>query len=155
MTRTIEFRAWLPDAKMSDSNSSDMFYQGDQYLSSFISRIYDKYGVTHPSYLNFELEERLTEFTGLFDKNGVKIFEGDIIHIIDKSTKPFLDKCIVKFNDRIAAFEGFFDNGNSVYLQNNYVEKGLKYDVLKTGRTIEVVGNILQNPELINKEQND
>ena len=68
------------------------------------------------------------EYTGLKDKNGVKIFEGDILHDEDKTLG------IVEFNK--GRFVGDFD-GRTYYSE-------LYFDAEKS----EVIGNIHDNPEL-------
>lgn len=79
----------------------------------------------------------LGQFTGLTDKNGVKIFEGDIVRYGDTIHK-------VVFEQR---------NGTAYF--------GLVYSPIETLpfghyqdlRQLEVIGNIFDNPELIEGEE--
>lgn len=73
-------------------------------------------------------EDTVGQYTGLKDKNGKKIFEGDII-------KNWFDEIgIVKYEQKRAAF--VVNNWKNVY-------------ILWTNNDIEVIGNIFENPELI------
>ena len=83
--------------------------------------------------------ETVGQYTGLTDKNGTKIFEGDI----------------VKYGDTVH---------NVVFEQRNGTAYfGLVYSTLETLsfgyyqdlKQIEVIGNIYDNPELVGGEEND
>lgn len=84
-------------------------------------------------------ENTLGQFTGLTDKNGTKIFEGDIVRYGDTIHK-------VVFEQR---------NGTAYF--------GLVYSPIETLpfgnyqdlRQLEVIGNIYDNPELTGGEVNE
>ena len=80
----------------------------------------------------------LMQFTGLQDKNGVEIYEGDILFMLkDSSTKP------PYLHDRINKEVYFEDGMFKVYKRTVYQAKTL-YNT-----SFEVIGNIHENPELI------
>jgi uncharacterized phage protein (TIGR01671 family) len=136
--REIKFRAWIPEAKM--LRDGPMFYQENQYLSSFIRRIYDQYVVNHPSYLGFQLEERLQQYTGLKDRNDKEIYESDIF--IDSKG----DFYKVIYCNRHASFLGECIKETFQSSDPEYQEVG-ETTMLYTN--IEVIGNIHENPELL------
>ena len=82
----------------------------------------------------------LGQFTGLTDKNGTKIFEGDIIQTYD----PDEGYAVVRYDDTETEFYADFV-GDNVY-----------YGLGGTFRNddIEVIGNIYDNPELIGGTEN-
>ena len=73
------------------------------------------------------------QFTGLHDKNGKEIYEGDIV------------RCFLDGFDEVS--EVFFDEGAfSIYAKNNSPDyKPCLFEVCET----EVIGNIFENPELL------
>jgi len=90
------------------------------------------------------------EFTGMTDKNGKKIFEGDIIY------SEFSDKsnchCLVGWNDEEACF-GLMNEYNFRAKQEGYDFPKFDSLVLLNFRShamkFEVIGNIYDNPELL------
>jgi uncharacterized phage protein (TIGR01671 family) len=137
--REIKFRAW-------DSNKKRYWTQTEM---TEIGGYYYTYGVEVPECEedNFALEQ----FTGLQDCKGVEIYEGDIVDIYDPTTKPEPSRCVIMFNELIASFEGFVNRapGRSLFLHGPDVDSKMKYSILRTGRTIKVIGNIHENPELL------
>lgn len=79
--------------------------------------------------------ETIGQFTGITDNNGIKIFEGDILHI------PY------RYNVEVVFYKGWFC---AVY-------KGAKEETIYNSITafgdFEVIGNIYDNVELL--EEND
>ncbi len=111
--------------------------------------IQTKHPLTNVPYLHLQIDRKTVgQFTGLTDKNGKKIFEGDMI-------KPFddeIDKMVVEFH------QGQFLlclYGNRGYMAEYGWEECGNYGCFEAeplssyGDDIEVIGNIHDNPELM------
>ena len=86
--------------------------------------------------------ETVGQFTGLTDKNGVKIFEGDIVTVENPNISDD-EYGIVKFDNDGAMFIVKFDTFT--------VDFGNNID----GNQCEIICNIFDNPELLKGEEND
>lgn len=98
--------------------------------------------------------ETLTEFTGLLDKNGKEIYEGDLIKKSGETKiqiynnkevhSPYWRICKIVF------VEGYFKQ--IIISQENSYFGGLPSppaDIFKPDVYYEVIGNIYENPELL------
>ena len=84
----------------------------------------------------------LGQYTGLKDKNGKEIYEGDIVKSISGKVG------YVIFSQQEMGYVVVWDNCDTRLGHRNRGE-GYECD-----GSIEVIGNIYDNPELINKEKN-
>lgn len=108
MTRPIKFRVWNNLTK-EWKNPYDYTY-GDLFGD-------DKY-ITQ-------------QFTGLLDKNGREIYEGDIVKSFDENHEVFADLC-------------------SMYLKFSDGRIGCRIDNMNP-KNLTVIGNIFENKELLNE----
>jgi len=74
-----------------------------------------------------------SKFTGLTDKNGKEIYEGDIVKRNDNVVK-----CVF-YNEKFAGFYTKFSNGAGFIDPLTYA----------TDRQCEIIGNIYETPELL------
>lgn len=121
MSRTIKFRAW--DMKRSrmvaDSDIASFDWAAKNCL------VYDDKG--HGNLLQAG-EHALMQYTGLLDKNGKEIYEGDILVHTDYDSKPKK----VQWNE----------------VSNAWNIRPYRY----TEEQREVIGNIYEHPELLSNE---
>lgn len=109
--REIKFRAW-----MNDGNDQMRF-------------IADYGGLDKLIFMAQKHEWPLMQFTGLKDKNGKEIYEGDVARYVDNDT----------VYEIIYKEHGFIANNNDKYVPG----------VLVFLDQVEIIGNKWENPELL------
>jgi uncharacterized phage protein (TIGR01671 family) len=80
------------------------------------------------------------QFTGLRDKNGAKIFEGDVLHHIWQSGGGETLETVSEVK---------FSNGSFIADDHKRADFILFLHVNKDWATVEVIGNVYDNPDLI------
>lgn len=85
------------------------------------------------------IPETVGQYTGWKDKNGAKIFEGDVLQRKHKEIINHSQNMEVKFVPEKACFAAVDIGGGNVTFISDYIN--YKYE-------IEIIGNIHDNPEL-------
>jgi uncharacterized phage protein (TIGR01671 family) len=121
--RIIKYRAW-------DTIDCEWKYSGypNMPMSQFWQNVED--GI----YIN------VCEFTGLHDKNGKEIWEGDIV---DTDTDKGMQVHIGGYWETVGG------NGNGVHISNKNETRVFGVSPFNQDNAIEVIGNIYENPELL------
>lgn len=104
---------------------------------------------------NFEgvavVPETVGQFTGLLDKKGKKIFEGDIVHAVYQV--GYVGCKNVDYGIGVVKYCGSYYGGAS-YEIDIIGDSGSRVFTASLENGVEVIGNIHDNPELIGGEEN-
>ena len=135
MNREVLFRgARVCDGKL--VNGALVMVKENDESEKYIPNIVISYGPDTFDW--FEVDpETVGQFTGMTDKNGTKIFEGDIVKYYNPYSKTWHTQ-IVKWDWRFAGF-GLFDKESEWCKESDWLKI----------KDIEIVGNIYDNKELL------
>ena len=111
---------------------------GKLYPHIFTLEEIDGGKTTEPCGIYKSLPKHKLQFTGLLDKNGVEIFEGDIVKVfIEIADKKWEEIRVIKWDIQKCGF-GWENTDEKGYLFHQYHEKDL-----------EVIGNIYEDKNLL------
>lgn len=117
---------------------SDLSFYADGTIGNF--------GSMHKIYIGSSC--MLMQFTGLLDKAGKEIYEGDIIQFgIYKPAEVF-------YSDYLAGFCLKFKDGQD---EKSAITRMIGPSLVKlkwVDKNIEIIGNIYENPELLERSKN-
>lgn len=119
--RTIKFRAWNTKGMIHSGATDLKFYlEGNTGKAYTLERDkYNEWGMSPVDWI-------LMQYTGLVDRNGVGIYEADIVKTLD----GYL--ALVSWDDEHTGFDPFGS------------QEGAEW-----GDGVEVIGNLWENPELL------
>lgn len=139
MNREIKFRVWDKYEKQMYPISSidyDIFSQEIRIIAvGHKNGMCTAYNKNHNSEKCDITALELMQYTGLHDKNGKEIYEGDIVKI--KYRDEDIGKVIYEYNGFSIDVTNMNKNYGRVSFVNNFIE---------------VIGNIYDNPELLGGE---
>lgn len=112
MSRTIKFRAWdIAEKKMKPLT---LVTTGGTAAMTYLDGLYEPF--------------KVMQYTGLKDKNGTPIYEGDIVRYVPWGMVAPIEQ-VIKWNDEY---------------------RGYRIDNPVPGYEYEAIGNIYENKELLN-----
>tara|TARA_R110000868_G_scaffold125265_3_gene331028 strand:- start:7710 stop:8084 length:375 start_codon:yes stop_codon:yes gene_type:complete len=120
--REIKFRAWHPESKSMTVFDLEKASK-DQYIASHVCALLSN---TH-----IEGKGLMMQFTGLTDKNGAEIYEGDIV----KHIKGYVWAVIFETNESRFALKC-----KAPLIRPLFKDRA---------SNLEVIGNIYENPDLL------
>lgn len=134
--REIKFRAWLKeDKKMVNVETMDFADKSMQYLEK--SEIVNAYLLRRVIFDDIEL----MQYTGLKDKNGAEIYDGDIV-LVELSGTSTWYKTVVKIKEG-AFIASLIDGEDYIYIFNPGFDSN----------DFEVIGNIYENKKLLEENK--
>ncbi len=148
MNREIKFRIWLPHLKT--------FGNPLEVVIGFDGKVY---GFTRPTINDSRLLVEISQlkelrdcvvqqFTGLKDKNGKEIFEGDILNVEEDDEDSALGR---SHSYLVEVRFGGIQYKTSFVMLNKRFGKGetLLSDSIGAYTEMEIIGNIFENPEVL------
>lgn len=123
---TPKLRAW-------DKEDERMSYGDIEYFDDMIGYRFDHFCT------GADEEVEFMQSTGLKDKNGIEIYEGDVINCRNSFRNPMIGSGSLSIN---RDFKIIFENGE-------FKAKGFDIRLKNILSYSEVIGNIYENPELL------
>ena len=152
MNREILFRA---KAINRDEYICRSQYKNGDWVYGLVTRLYDARFPSLPAEMTdingisqIEVDYKtISQYTGFSDKNGIKIFEGDIINI--KGNSVYDDYKFINYNAVVTFIDGVFCAIDVASEDECAVRR---YNFYTKEFEIEVIGNIYDIPELIDED---
>ena len=129
----------IPKLRAWDKQDKRMSYGEVEYFDDSINYRFDHFCTGADEDVEF------MQSTGLKDKNGVEIYEGDVINCRNSFRNPMTGSGSISIN---RDFKIIFENGE-------FKAKGFDIRLKNILSYSEVIGNIYENPELLEDTKNE
>ena len=126
--------------------TSDYDMHPDNDIHRIVFERMTDWGLPNQHLMADVIPETVGQFIGLTDKNGKKIFEGDIVNVLGNQDVD--DWKNVNYNALIAFLDGGFcaiDGTKEEHAVRRYALARMDFE-------LEVIGNIHDNPELLEED---
>lgn len=129
MSREIKFRAWDSKSKKMWTPEVICIKDGQVKAGLVMTPAQAKKGVKE----GWFYDNPIMQYTGLKDKNGKEIYEGDICNSVYSVGKVYWNEMTARFSFEFDTdIDGLFEMASGI-----------------EGKKFEVIGNIYENPELL------
>jgi uncharacterized phage protein (TIGR01671 family) len=149
--RTIKFRAWDKENGIMVLSSEEQ----DWYTFGFEKGVLKCWNTweepesyEEPAHIDSEeLDTPLMQFTGLLDRNGKEIYEGDVVYA-DRNKK--------RYEIQIGAYDSEDDESDEhshFGVHGKEMGEHWREEMGMSEKYVEVIGNIYENPELLGEKK--
>lgn len=132
MIREIKFRVWCKQYEQFIQFNKMIFLEDGSLW--YVQGVDENEKEIDPPYFENQNDWELMQYTGLKDKNGVEIYEGDIV------------RCFRDGPSEVVFKKGCFGLETYIAIGNYYSTFDEVYGYC------EIIGNIYENPELLERE---
>ena len=139
MKRKIKFRVWSVKEGLMSDPFTFRDIMSDELFGMSITPFIDIFTGVPVDEVEDDTKYILMQYTGLKDKNGKEIYEGDLIQLQDPYNMSWANGCAE------VVFSNEYVGGWVVQNGKHNLNLGSRQNHLK------IIGNIHQNPELLTK----